>query len=147
MIPRRLTEKIANRAVEECKIYGRQHGWGSTEKIKAYARKDKVGVRLNGAYWLRFQNDGTHPFLMTTLEGKTIPIDAHTFRVANGVGEPGFVTIDGEKIWRDEKWRHPGITATHFVDNAVKKAFDLYKNDVRACGVIAPFKRVRKDSR
>lgn len=144
MIPRKLTEKIANRAVEECKIYGRHHGWESTEDIKAFARKDVVGIRLNGAYWLRFQNDGTRRFVMWNLEGKTIPLRENVFRVASGVGQPGYVHIDDVLVWRDRKWEHPGITATHFVDRAVKRAFDMYGNEVRKYGPIAPFKRVRK---
>lgn len=142
MIPRKLTEKIANRALEECKIYGRSRGWKSTESMKAYARKDQVGVRLEGAYWLRFQNDGIRPFLMTTLEGKTIPLDKHTFRVAKGVGEPGYVFIDDVKVWRDEKWRHPGITPTKFIETGVRKAFRLYRNELQQYHPLVPFRRV-----
>lgn len=144
MIPRRLTEKIANRAVEECKIYGRHHGWKSTERIKAYARKDKVGINLNGAYWLRFQNDGTRPFVMWSLEGKTIPMGEDTFRVASGVGESGFVHIDDVLVWRARKWEHPGITEKHFVDRAVARAFEMYDDEVKRYGAVAPFKRVRR---
>lgn len=143
-LPRKLTERIANRAVENVRIYGRSMGWKSTESVKAYARKNFAGVRLNGKYWLRYQNDGINPFVMYSLEGKTIPMESG-FRKAIGVGEPGFVDIDGEKVWRDEKWKHPGLEPKYFIDKALKDAFELYQFEVLKYRPLTRF--IRKDIR
>lgn len=142
-IPRKVTEKIANRAVEEVKAYGRSQGWKATNFVKPYARVNIWGIRLNGRYWLRYQNDGISPFVMYSLEGKTIPMN-FGFRKAIGVGEPGFVNIDGDKVWRDEKWKHPGLKPRHFIDNALAKAYKLYEHDVMAYQPLTRFVRMGK---
>jgi hypothetical protein len=127
MIPRKLTEKIANRLVENVKAYGRQRGWKSTELVKPYARKDEFGIRFDNVEWLIFQNYGTRPHIPWSLEGKIVPT-SFGFRKAVGVGTPGFVNIDGVEEWREERWLNPGINATNFVEESAKKAVLLYSN-------------------
>ena len=136
-LPRKLTEKIARRAVVLIREYGHMRGWKSTATVKPLARKDIVGVKLNGAYWLKYQSDGTHPFIPWGLEGKTVPMKwkgITIFRKAVGVGYPGFVhQMESDVLlWRSQKWRNPGVKPTHFIDEAIASAFKMFSPQVEA---------------
>lgn len=49
--------------------------------------------------------------------------DGPHFRKGGHVGEPGYVDIPHKgKIWRNQRWRHPGIKGNRFMENALKKA-------------------------
>jgi hypothetical protein len=128
-MPRKLTEKIANRIVEEIKAYGMQRNWTATEFVKPYARKGRFGIKIDEVPWLYFQNYGTKPHIPWALEGKIVPM-SFGFRKANGVGQPGYVDIDGIEVWREEKWLNPGINETNFVEAAAAKACTLYRKDI-----------------
>jgi hypothetical protein len=70
---------------------------------------------------------GTKPRIMRELEGKIIPMGGGRFVRAVGVGKPGFVTLPGGvKVWRDQKWRHPGIKPQHFMQDSVEEALREY---------------------
>lgn len=141
LVPRKVMEKVANRAVELIRMYGRSMGWKSTESIKAYARRGVFGIKLNGKYWLRYQNNGISPFVMYSLEGKVVPA-SFGFRTVKGAGLPGFVTIDGDKVWRDSKWTHPGLKPKYFIEKACCEAYKMYANEINKYKPLDKFRRL-----
>jgi len=70
-----------------------------------------------------YQDRGTRPRVMWELEGKTIPMQDESglhFVKAVGVGQPGYVTLPGGvKVWREQKWKHPGIKPKRFLENSI----------------------------
>lgn len=131
--PESISWSIAQTAVQLAKQYGAGRGWKATEALQPLWGKGWVGIHTPYKH-LIYQEKGIQPFVMYQLEGKLVPIhDAsglHFVR-ATGVGQPGFVRINGETIWRDQKWRHPGIKPTHFMENSVKQAIQLHKNELQ----------------
>lgn len=94
--------------------------------IQPIHKKGVVGITTDLKY-LHYQDKGIRPFLMTALEGKTVPIKGKFFRV-RGVGLPGMGYQDRKyekykgPIYRDQRWRHPGIRPENFMQNAVSQA-------------------------
>lgn len=143
-LPSVLTRKIADSALRRAREYAIMRGWMSADKLVSYFADGEAGVKSTVRY-LVFQDRGTKPRLMIELEGKLIPIrdnsgNTHFVRVT-GVGQSGWVTIPGDatkpknqlfesnaaspgRIWRDQKWKHPGIKPTHFMRNSVEKSVD-----------------------
>lgn len=122
----RHTNRISRRASQIAKHYGKARGWKGTRRIKPSLNREWPGIDLNVAGHLLFQERGTKPFVMWWAEGRVVPIK-NTFRMAKGVGQPGWVNIDGKRIWRDQKWRHPGIKPTQFMEKAIKQAIEENK--------------------
>ena len=124
-MPESLAAEIAFSATQFAKDYGSMRGWNSTERLQPAWGRGWVGIRIPAKHLL-YQNFGTRPRVMWELEGKVIPIRDATgthFIRAVRVGEPGFVRMpDGSMIWREQRWRHPGIKPTHFLERSIKKA-------------------------
>lgn len=139
-VPGKLCRQIARYAVQLAREYGRKRGWKSTETLLPISGSDIIGIDLNGAYWLKFQNRGTHAFIPWSLEGKIIPMRTPRdgrihYRYAHGVGKPGYVhdPYDEElTYWKEQKWRNPGIEATWFIDESVRQAFRYYHREIEA---------------
>ncbi len=77
---------------------------------------------------------------MYELEGKFIPMKTGG-RTAKGVGTPGWVTLPGGvRVFRQQKWRHPGIKPTHFLEEAIEFAIKRDKKDLKQwlMGIIDP---------
>ena len=123
----RHTNRISRRAAQIAKQYGKERGWKGTRRLKPSLNQEWPGIETTNASHLLFQERGIRPFLMKSLEGKTIPLGKNVFRVAKDVGKPGWVEIEGEQVWRDQKWRHPGIKPTRFMENAIMQAIDENK--------------------
>lgn len=124
-MPETYTKIVAETAVRRAREYMSYRRWTSGHALSPIFANGKVGIHSELKYLL-YQERGTRPFLMRSLEGKTVPIrDAsglHFVKVV-GVGLPGWVTLPGGvKKWRDQKWRHPGIQPTHFMANAINDA-------------------------
>lgn len=142
-VPAKLCKKISDRAVEYAKMYGKRRGWKSTLWLAPSYGVNKIGISVGMAFWLQFQNRGTHPFIPWGLEGKTVPLphkpslfNPHliNFRKAIGVGLPGFVhdPDDYNKlIWREAKWKNPGIKATYFMNKALHDAIEDYRDELK----------------
>lgn len=83
-----------------------------------------------------YQEYGTKPFLMKSLEGKRVPIGDRVV-TAKDVGKPGFVHIPrpggGPDIvkWRDQKWRHPGIKPNNVLHDSLNQAYGRHIGQVR----------------
>lgn len=123
-----MSTAISQRAVQLARQNMARRGWSDASRmaIEAAPTEGKVGIRATAKH-LVFQNKGIRPFLMTALEGKTVPINGKLFRV-KGVGLPGmgFQNRKGNpvkgSIWRQQRWRHPGIKPQGFLENSIKLA-------------------------
>ena len=124
----RHAEKISRRAVTLARRYGNERGWTATNRVKPSLGRQWPGIDFSNAHYLRFQEGGTRPFVMWWAEGRVIPLKPNVFRLAKGVGQPGWVNIEGKRIWRDQKWRHPGIKPTRFMEDALKQAVEENKS-------------------
>ena len=124
-VPYKEAVPIANRAAQIARAYGIARGWTATRGLEPIAKNGFIGI-YSPYKFLLYQNFGTKPRLMTELEGRVILMrdagGAH-FVTVRGVGTPGYVTLPGGvRIWRDQKWRHPGIKPTHFLENSLNQA-------------------------
>lgn len=125
-LSKKRTRRAAERARQLAVLFGRKRHWKSSDDIEAISDTGLVGLRPLHKY-LSYLNTGTQPRDMVELEGKTIPMkdeDGTTrFVRVKGVGKPGYVTMPGGvKVWKERRWHHPGIKATHFMDDAVDQA-------------------------
>lgn len=130
-IPLALTTQISNEAVRYAREEMGGYGWSSRsiDAIRAYPGEGLVGIKTSERY-LMHQERGTQPYLMTWVQGRTIPMgckqgDGPHFRRGANVGTPGFVNIPHKgKVWRDQRWRHPGIQGKHFLQNGLQRAIE-----------------------
>jgi hypothetical protein len=121
---------MSEMAVQRAREYGDRRGWKGTRYLEPVVAKGQVGIKVTRKY-LMYQNDGTKPRVMYELEGKTIPMKGG-MRRAKGVGQPGWVTLPGGvRVFRQQKWRHPGIKPTHFLEEAISFAIKKNKQDVQ----------------
>src|SRR5690349_21089041 len=119
---------MSETAVQRAREYGDRRGWRGTRYLEPVVAKGTVGIKVTRQY-LMYQNDGIRPFLMTSLEGKVVPLKGGPRRV-KGVGQPGWVTLPGGvRVFRQQKWRHPGIKPTHFIEEAIEYAIKKNKKD------------------
>lgn len=109
-------------------------GWRSARGITPIAQEGLVGIKTSVKY-LMFQEKGIKPFLMKWVDGKTIPMGGQGgthFRRGGHVGQPGYVDIPGKgKVWRNQRWRHPGIKGNRFMENAIKRAVGEIQRDLK----------------
>jgi hypothetical protein len=65
---------------------------------------------------------------MSWVAGRTVPLgckmgDGPHFRRGGHVGEPGYVDIPHVgKVWREQRWRHPGVKARNFMREGLTQA-------------------------
>jgi hypothetical protein len=132
-LPRSINRKMAESAVKHAREYGAKRGWRSTNRLEPVSRVGSFGIKVApGTEYLFVQNFGMQPRVMIELEGKTIPMGNGQFRVARGVGQPGYVILPGGvRVWRNQKWRHPGIRPTRFLDNAMAFAVRQHKQELK----------------
>jgi hypothetical protein len=120
-------QQVAYDAVRRAKAYGTRRGWRATQRLQPLWSHGRIGIR-DPLKFLVYQDKGTRPRVMWNLEGKTIPIGVKNnttprFIKVKGVGQPGWVTLPGGvKVFRQQKWKHPGIKPTHFLQNAINEA-------------------------
>ncbi|WP_267716798.1 hypothetical protein [Streptomyces sp. CoH17] len=90
-----------------------------------------MGIEVNRKeHFLMYQEYGTKPYLMTSLEGKTVKIGQRFVHV-KGVGQPGYVTLPGGvKVYRQQKWRHPGLKPRHFMRDSITQAVEEHKEEI-----------------
>lgn len=113
---------IAERAQVLVREYAVREGWSHPEALEAVWGEGFAGLRTTRHY-LMFLEKGTQPYLMHSLEGRTIRFPDGSFRRVKGVGLPGFVTLPGGvRTWRYQKWRHPGIRPRKFMDQTIQQA-------------------------
>ena len=128
--PRSGCVRVSELAAKKARESARSMGWSdrTIESLAPDTQQDgMVGVTSHLKYvW--FQERGTKPFLMTWVEGRVVPMgckkgDGPHFVRGSHVGEPGYVNIPHVgKVWRDQRWRHPGIKPKHFIQQAIEDA-------------------------
>lgn len=127
-IPLEVSQQISNLAARRAREGLQRRRWSvrAQESIHPAPAEGQVGIRT-ALHYLHIQNRGFGPFLMTSLEGKTVYIRGRFIRV-RGVGEPGMGYQDRKydppprEVWRRQRWRHPGIRAERFLENAISQA-------------------------
>jgi len=127
-IPLSVSRQISELAVRRARESMQRRNWSQRAQgaLQPSADIGKVGIRTTVNY-LMFQEKGFGPFLMTSLEGKTVPIKGRFYRV-KGVGLPGMGYQDRKydpvrgPVWRAQRWRHPGIRPERFMQNAISRA-------------------------
>jgi hypothetical protein len=128
-LPMQLCQKISNDAVKFARENMQGRGWSdkSLQAIESMPSAGIVGIRTNQKY-LMYQEKGIQPFLMHWVNGRTIPLgckqgDGPHFRRGSHVGEPGYVNIPHVgQVWRDARWRHPGLQPKNFMRNGLQQA-------------------------
>lgn len=129
-LPRSKSRKMSEAAVQRAREYGDRRGWVGTRYLEPLTEKGTVGIKVTRQYLL-YQNYGTKPRVMYELEGKFVPMKTGGRR-AKGVGQPGWVTLPGGvRVFRQQKWRHPGIKPTHFLEEAIQFAIKKNKQDLQ----------------
>lgn len=121
--------KIADDAARIARTDLQKRGWSSNSSgsIQPQSGKGWIGLKSTVKY-VMYQNQGIKPFLMHWVEGRIVPMGNGEFRYGKDVGKPGFVTLPGGVTkWRDQKWRHPGLTPQHFMEKALAAAIKKHK--------------------
>lgn len=133
-IPRQLAQQISEQAVTNARNIMSGYGWSerSLEALQPMPGEGMVGIKTSLKY-LMYQERGTQPFLMWWVDGKTIPMacaqgDGPHFRRGGHVGEPGYVDIPHVgKVWRAERWKHPGLKSRSFMRDGLAQAITDYQ--------------------
>jgi hypothetical protein len=128
-IPAHISALISDRAAQLATQKVKGYGWSnkSIDALSAYPREGWVGIKTSVKYLMR-QEQGIKPFLMWWVQARTIPMgckqgDGPHFRRGSKVGESGFVNIPHKgQVWRDQKWRHPGLKPKHFMEDSILEA-------------------------
>lgn len=130
-VPRELAGEIASDATRLAKEYSQRQGWSPTsiQSFMPVFEEGLIGIRTPIKH-LHYQNVGTKPFVMWWAEGRVIPLPSGPI-LATRVGEPGWGYQDRKdkrrfphtgRIWREQRWRHPGIQKTNFMERSLRHA-------------------------
>lgn len=139
-LPENICQRLSMKAVQYAREDVVNRGWSnrSMGALTDMSRKGLVGIKTSAKYLMR-QEEGFDPFLMHWVEGRTIPLDCkqgdgpHIRRGVKGVvGTPGYVTIPHRgRVWRDQRWRHPGLKPKNFMRDAILRAINEEQDSIR----------------
>lgn len=131
---RRISEKAVQYAREN--IAGRGWSGQSLGALSAMPSEGWVGIRTSVKYLMR-QNQGFPSFIMWWVDDKTLPLgckvgDGPHFRRGKDPGKPGYVDIPHVgRVWRDQKWRHPGLKPKNFMQDAITRAISEERDAIK----------------
>jgi hypothetical protein len=134
-LPKDTAQRISDKAVQNARQSMAGLGWKTHAGLVPFAAEGQVGIKTSVKY-LMFQEKGIKPFLMKWVEGRTIGMackvgDGPHFRKGSHVGTPGFVDIPHKgRVWRQSRWRHPGLKPKNFMRNAIEKAIKDEKHNI-----------------
>lgn len=134
--PVELNRVIARRAVQKARENMRTRNWVSTGALQPYSAEGQVGISSTMKHLL-IQNKGFAPFVMWWVEGRQVPIKDKATGATRKVkgrepGKPGYVFIPGKgKVWRDQKWKHPGLKPKKFLEASIAAAIKESRRDVQ----------------
>lgn len=134
-LPEDLARKISDKAVQNARQEMQGRGWSSARSLEPRGEEGQVGITTSVRYLL-YQESGIRPFLMKWVENRTVPMgckmgDGPHFRRGSGVGQPGYVDIPHKgRVWRNQKWRHPGLKGTNIMHDAIRKAIQESRADI-----------------
>jgi len=142
-LPERITYQISRRAAEIAYDSAPKDTGAGASALEAINSEGMIGIRAPD--YMLVQNFGAKPRIMNELVGKVIPIRLPSgeiiFRTAT-IGNIGKLRITS----RDEKgkiitskisWRHPGIKGSHFIENALKQAFNEWTSSLSGSGAFS----------
>ena len=143
--PRSGCQRTSELAAKNARQSARSMGW-SERTIQSISPMKNTGgiVAINSSlkHINTYQEKGTKPYLMWWVQGRTVKMackqgDGPHLRRGSHVGEPGYVNIPHVgQVWRDQRWRHPGIKPKHFmlqaIDEALQEDRPNLKRDVMA---------------
>lgn len=131
-IPQQLAIQVSQDAVANARNTMGQWGWSnlSLQALQPMPGDGgRVGIQTTAKY-LMYQERGIQPFLMWWVQGRSVPLsckagDGPHFRRGGHVGEPGYVSIPHVgQVWRAQRWRHPGLSGRHFMQDGLSQAID-----------------------
>lgn len=135
-LPAQACQVISQFAVQKAREDVTGRGWRSAGALQPVADQGEVGIRSTMKHLL-YQNSGVKTFLMYWVEGRTVPIKGkggtgtHFVR-GREVGKPGYVNIPGRgKVWRDQKWRYPGLQPKRFIEASITAAVKQNREFIR----------------
>lgn len=134
--PADLTQRMADLATQNARQNLRGRGWKSSGALQPYGDTGQVGISSTVNYLL-IQNRGFDPFVMWWVKNRTLPLacnqgDGPHFRNGAGVGTPGWVDIPHKgKVFRQQRWRHPGLKPKRFMETALSQAIKDSRMDVQ----------------
>lgn len=134
--PIELNRVIARRAMENAKRDLWKRNWKSASALSPYAADGQIGISSSVKYLL-IQNKGFEPFVMWWVKNRTVPLacaqgDGPHFRNGAGVGTPGMVDIPHKgKVFRQQRWRHPGLKPKRFMESAITQAIKDSRADIK----------------
>lgn len=137
-LPENICQRLSMKAVQYAREDVAARGWSnrSMGALNDMSSKGLVGIRTSVKYLMR-QEQGFDPFLMHWVEGRTVPLgcnrgDGPHIRKGRGVGKPGWVDIPHRgRVWRDQKWRHPGLKPKNFMRDAILRAINEEQDSIR----------------
>lgn len=135
-VPATLAQVIGEKAVQRARedITGR--GWRSSGALQPYVADGQVGITSTVNY-LMFQNQGISPFVMWWVRDRTLPLkcskgDGPHFRTGKDPGMPGWADVPHVgKVWRPQKWRHPGLKPKRFLESSLTSAIKQSRTDIQ----------------
>lgn len=119
-------------AAKRARESARSMGWGNKtiESLAPAQQEDGTCGVTSSLKYVWFQERGIKSFLMWWVQDRTVPLgcsqgDGPHFRRGSHVGEPGYVNIPHVgRVYREQRWRHPGIKPKHFMEQALHDAIE-----------------------
>lgn len=136
-LPESTCRKISQIAIQNARQNVASRGWHSQDSFTEMSAEGMVGIRTSKKY-LMFQEKGIKPFIMWWVAGRTLPLgckkgDGPHIRRGVGPGTPGYVNIPHQgRVWRDQRWRHPGIAPQKFMEDAIRDAISSQRTVIHA---------------
>lgn len=134
--PAQMCQVLSQFAVTKARTDVQGRGWRSSGALQPYANQGEVGIQSTMKH-LMYQNAGIKSFLMYWAEGRTVPMgckqgDGPHFARGKDVGKPGYVYIPHKgRVWRQQKWRHPGLKPKRFIETAISSAIKENKSYIK----------------
>jgi hypothetical protein len=138
-LPHSLLVRMADYACRLAVAHAPKRTGLGAKGLTPVVKDGSFGINIaDWAYYMSYQNYGFGPFIMWSLEGKTIPMSIGgktVFRVAKGVGgrqiqkrdpKTGQVLPGNKPI----KWRHPGLKGKFFIQEAGKETIAHFMPEI-----------------
>jgi len=142
-LPERVTYQISRRALEIAYDNAPKDTGSGASRLQAINAEGMVGIKAPD--YMVVQNFGSKPRLMWELSGKVIPIRLPSGQIifrtatASNIGKTKIVSRDekGRIISTKISWKYPGLKGSHFIDNALKQAFNEWARASSGAGAIS----------
>lgn len=147
-LPASATFAISQRAVQIARELAPKDTGSGAAALTPVSSEGVVGVGVGTARYMLYQNNGFDPFLMESLEGKTIPIRGPgggiVYRTVSpgSPGTPKVVSRDERGVITSSKirWMHPGLEGSHFIDRSLRQALQEWVDTEEGATLVATLK-------